>query len=326
MRRLAVLAAVAAVVCLLPASAQAEDPPACSPASAPVAQIAGLPPKLVFGREHSYYIRAKETRDAKIGSVGFSIELLEGGRVWWDDEIDSDEIREWLLPVYANVGDGPITIRVTYLEWRDELFQERPGDYSDAARTDSMCSRTIEATVGVRAGVKLAKPAVSARSGYATFALRRISGCKTEASPTPISLSIKSTRVRRWTTVTAEDQCEGWDGRGRGRHFSLAREPGFGRLTFTPLTPAAHDREWFTYVVKEGQIAGGKRGGRIVKRGRLLVITNHIPARRVYAWNGSSPNDEYWNYCVNNALDIWMHNGNAYCIRPGSTYRDVFAF
>jgi hypothetical protein len=54
------------------------------------------------------------------------------------------------------------------------------------------------------------------------------------------------------------------------------------------------------------------------------VKTRHIPSRRVYGFMPSgNTNDEYWNYCVNEGKKVWMHNGNPYCIRPGSTTRYV---
>ncbi|WP_028061173.1 hypothetical protein [Candidatus Solirubrobacter pratensis] len=60
-----------------------------------------------------------------------------------------------------------------------------------------------------------------------------------------------------------------------------------------------------------------------LRRGVLRVTTSHYKAERVYAMKGERTNDDYWNYCVNEGKKVWMHNGNAYCIRPGFTYRSV---
>jgi len=159
--------------------------------------------------------------------------------------------------------------------------------------------------------------------------IARPSQCAATYSPSPIALRIRARGVKKWTTFSTKDQCSGWPhkvvyGSKLAIGTTYSTEYDFGNpytAYFIPKTGNKNSTLRYQYEVRALNSSG--RVGRMLRRGGITVKTKVTHDRRVYAWHGSRPNDEYWNYCVNKGKQTWMHNGNAYCIRPGSTKRAV---
>jgi hypothetical protein len=159
------------------------------------------------------------------------------------------------------------------------------------------------------------------------FILRTRSDCRTSYAPDPVAVSVRPKGRRRWSTVATADQCDGWSGRASGRYFQLRPLSGDPQtLLFIPRTPRRNGRKDFQFRVSRATVAesGRVRVGSALRRGRLEVTTRHWPRERVYGFKPNGEiNDRYWNYCVNRGKQVWMHNGNPYCIDPALTERRV---
>jgi hypothetical protein len=310
-----ITAALAALIFATPAAAQEAAP--CDPASTPTARLKGLPDLLVQGRWHRFTVADEDKDYDGMPDADYTVTMAENGQVFYTATFDQyDKVGP--LFVRADAGDGPITVTVAYTE---------PRSYGDAPD----CARTISKTMGnIHRRDIPGAPKASAAGSKAVFRLRNVANCSTRYAPTPVIVSVKPTGGRRWKTVAAVDQCAGWQGDYLGPgQFELW--PPTGRtLQFLPRTPARNSVKTFKWkisranVTESGNAPGGKAtAGRTLSKGVITVRTQHTPARRVYAWHGYQVNDEYWNYCVNEAQDVWMDHGNAYCIRPGHTSRKV---
>lgn len=145
--------------------------------------------------------------------------------------------------------------------------------------------------------------------------------CENGYQATPLVVAVRAKSSQRWTSARVADQCKGWPKRRyRGANFALEARSGLLEenrkiLTFVPHTKGTGTSK-FDLVIRDSK-------GQRVTGGTVTVTTTHHPAFRVYAWVNGKENDDYWNYCVNDGMPVYMQNGDAYCISAAWTSRKV---
>lgn len=288
----------------------AQGSPACDEGPG-VGYLKGLPDTLIYDRFHDFSV--DEDHDVGWISGRVAVTMSDASKTFADYTVDAGK----KLYIMSNPGDSPLTVTATFSEYRWE------GD-------GNLCSRTLTKTMGAKTGATLSTPRVGVKYGTARFELAAPSRCLTDYAPTPVMLMMKRRGTKTWTKTTSVDQCYGWyEPKMRGSQFRLARKDNGRSMNFIPRTPRRNGTTVFRYRLVAADVHWPEGDGeptltarRTIKRGSIRIRTTHYPRERVYAYKpDGSINDRYWNYCVNRGKQVWMHNGNPYCVEPAFTHR-----
>ena len=253
--------------------AVADDPP-CDPTTAPTARFTGLPDQLIEGRDLKFSIADNRVSVATRVWSDIDVTLSESGVVFWSGTVKLEDVENdepGLLSIRSDPGDAPRTVSAAFTE----LFESQQGS--------RVCARVISKTMPVVPGGPLAAPRVQTpfkQDGL--FVLRTPEGCLGTSAPSPVAVSAKPERGGRWVTMAVADQCVGWRGRARGRHFVLEQSSERSALFFRPRTPARVGFEVFHYRVSRATVGGdgSVRLGTTLRRGSFFVVARYDSCSR----------------------------------------------
>lgn len=192
--------------------------------------------------------------------------------------------------VYFKEGDGPAVL--TY-QW-----EETPAPYEDDT---PRCSRTVSQVVRPIAGTP---PTAAVRKTRSGVVMKVGQLCRDYYTATAGRVSISVSSRGRRTAITRNDQCsKRWSNKTdlpRGGDWSLRRFA--DRVLFLPdFQKSGKSRLEFSIRARD----------EILVEGRFVIETSITPSRRIYEGT-----DAFVNYCINESVRIWSHNGRLYCQTP----------
>lgn len=334
LRHGALLALVAPLLSVA-APGQAADPtPTCDPAEGLTVGFSGLPARTIGGRT---YIATVDTNGglADSGTVTVSADGRSLGRLALDG-VDLFVGADFHFT--ASPGTRQVTLAATVVasRWNIEAGAFTPCQVSTTAYLAGATGRAMPApSVGLsKRGVWVDDEWVDDHgSRTVAFRLARPASCADSYALSPVAVRVRLKGIKKWATLETYDQCSGWgtnstlgaQRRAKGLRLGIDDYSGYDdpyTAYFVPLTGDKNSTKRYQYEIRTADPNTG-RLGRTLRKGGIKVKTTSRSARRVYATKGGRINDEYWNYCVRNGEEVWMHNGNAYCIRAGETKRKI---
>lgn len=278
-------------------TADPQSVPACRQlAAAPALGLDGLGPRIAWGREALFDLRALDLDDyagygqlimqARGASKPFFQHTLREG--------DEQELKQGLtFLIRLDRGDPPATVTARWLQYAGA---------EDCLAEDQVTAR------GFTGHLPKVKAVRSGRSAMLRFNTRGQWGCST------IRRGRVQVRVGR-AKLTLTDPCSGrWRGRRpRLRGVSVARhhvtQLRLPALSFRP-TLSGNRRRSFAVVVQMGK--------RVLLRRTLVSRSRYVPAERIFI-----ERDAFVNYCINHNRPIRSRGGRLYCVRPGWRSRSV---
>lgn len=192
--------------------------------------------------------------------------------------------------VYFKEGDGAAVL--TY------SWEETPFPFDDGTPG---CTRTVSQMVRPIAGTP---PTAAVRKTRTGLVMKVGQLCRDYYTAIAGTVSISVSSRGRRTAITRNDQCsKRWANKTdlpRGGEWSLRRFA--DRVLFVPdFQKSGKSNLEFSIRARD----------EILVAGRFTIDTSITPSRRIYEGT-----DAFVNYCINESVRIWSHNGRLYCQTP----------
>jgi hypothetical protein len=196
-------------------------------------------------------------------------------------------------------SDGPAVITLTYLQ--------DGGGEDGLGRCFDQRTLLITPVAGRLPGVRVREGlGDDPRGAGVTFTVA--GGCAL-AAPAPVQVTVRGHGAT--STLRSRDLCTGgWRVRGHTPSISTRRKPLTNLATTIEFHSAGPINQVYRVTIRVA--------GRVVRTAQLQNFYSSTPSTRV--WQGT---DAFVNYCIDTGQTLYSQHLRLYCIRGGSTHRQV---